>query len=123
LEFWSQDFPTVTPRLYEEKKMFQRNLLRPFVRVTNGEVKTPVTSSVIWGDFTFKQMGLALCPLLVCCLLLLSSFAETTTTTATTVDSSHNGLTLLATAPARADGSFDGIATFGGVMFNRSQCG
>src|SRR6185503_11397982 len=68
-----------------------------------------------------RKLGLALCPLLVCCLLLLSSFARTTTTTATTVDGSHNGLALLAQAPARTDGAFDGIATFGGVMPNTTQ--
>ena len=101
--------------------MFERNLRRPFVRFTDSEVKTPATLSVIWGDFTFRQIGLALTALLVCCLLLISLFAKTTTTTATTVDSSHNGLALLATAPARADGSFDGIATFGGVMPNATQ--
>jgi hypothetical protein len=48
--------------------MFKRNLRRLFVRFTDGEVKTSVTSSVIWGDFTFRQIGLALCPVLVCCL-------------------------------------------------------
>ncbi len=108
--------------------MFKRNLRRLFVRFTCGAVKitcgereTSTTSSVVWRDFTLKQIGLALCPLLVCCLVLLSSFAGTTTTTATTVDGSHNGLALLATAPARTDGSFDGIATFGGVMPSATQ--
>ena len=108
--------------------MFKGNLRRPFVQFTGGEVKSnaskmkmPATSSVIWGDFTYRRLGLALCPLLVCCLLLISSFAKTTTTTATTIDSSHNGLALLAKAPARADGSFDGIATFGGVMPSATQ--
>jgi hypothetical protein len=53
-EFGPQDFPAVTPKLHEEKKMFKRNLLRPFVRV-NGEVKTSATSSVVWGDFLYAE--------------------------------------------------------------------
>ncbi len=100
--------------------MFKRNLRRPLVRFIRSKVKTSATSSIVWGDFTFRQLG-ALTALLVCCLLLVSSFAGTTTTTATTVDTSHNGLALLAKAPARADGSFDGIATFGGVMPRATQ--
>jgi hypothetical protein len=40
--------------------MFKRNLRRLLFRFNHSEVKTSVTSSVIWGDFTFRQIGLAL---------------------------------------------------------------
>jgi serine protease AprX len=42
-------------------------------------------------------------------------------TAAAAVDGTQKGLALLATAPANADGSVDGIATFGGVMPGSSQ--
>ena len=72
--------------------MFKRNLRSSSDPLAQSEVKRSALASVIWGDITFRQTGLALSALLVCCLLLLASFAGTTATTATTVDTSHNGL-------------------------------
>lgn len=109
------------PQPLEEKEMFKRNLRSSSDPLAQSEVKRSALASVIWGDITFRQTGLALSALLVCCLLLLASFAGTTATTATTVDTSHNGLALLAKAPARTEGTFDGIATFGGVMPTATQ--
>jgi serine protease AprX len=60
--------------------------------------------------FSFKRIALAVCLMLGC--MLANAAAQTAT---------QPGLARLAIAPARADGLFDGVATFGGTMPSAAQ--